>query len=242
MGLFRQRLAFLWAIGRVHGRASCWPSGFLAEFTTSRFRNGSPEDYAKRLPKIYRVVAMTAGLASWQAWLLVGAVIVVCVAIEYAFRKAGLATVGVSAEPQPIAVSDHENISRQLSASLRARDAGSAIKHADQIIMRISTKLLEAPYPDESAWAADYTVWETAMKSVDSIMQQWARQPHKLFLDWADLRLGAPVPPPQSSIKSDFNVTKYKMVWLAQQSYANRRDGIFIFFTQAGELPHANSQ
>jgi hypothetical protein len=41
------------------------------------------------------VVAMTAGLASWQVWLLVGAVIAVGAAIEYAFRKTGLATVRV---------------------------------------------------------------------------------------------------------------------------------------------------
>jgi hypothetical protein len=45
-----------------------------------------PEQYAKQLPKIYQVIAMSAGLASWQVWLLVGAVLVVAGAIEYAFR------------------------------------------------------------------------------------------------------------------------------------------------------------
>ena len=45
-----------------------------------------PEEYARRLPKIYQVVAMIAGLTSWQIWVVVGAAIIVAGAIEYAFR------------------------------------------------------------------------------------------------------------------------------------------------------------
>jgi hypothetical protein len=45
-----------------------------------------PEEYGKRLPRVYQVVAMIAGLASWQIWVLTGAVIIVVAAIEYAFR------------------------------------------------------------------------------------------------------------------------------------------------------------
>jgi hypothetical protein len=128
-----------------------------------------------------------------------------------------------------------------LTASLRARDAESIIKEADSTIMITASQLLEGAYPndddDETSWAADYVVWETAVKRVDGIMSQWAQQ-HKKFLNFEDLTLGAPVPPSQSNIKSDINVTRYKIVWLAQQSYANRRDGIFIFFaSKSGELP-----
>jgi hypothetical protein len=52
-----------------------------------------------------------------------------------------------------------------------------------------------------------------------------------------DFEASAP-PPLQSNIKSDSNAIRYKTIWLAQQSYANRRDGIFSFFSsKAGELP-----
>jgi hypothetical protein len=76
------------------------------------------------------------------------------------------------------------------------------------------------------------------MKRVDGIMSHWSQQPHKPFLDFEDLKLGAPPPLAQSNMNSDINVTRYKIVWLAQQSYANRRDGIFIFFaSKSGDLP-----
>jgi hypothetical protein len=50
-----------------------------------------PEEYGKHLPRAYQVVAMTAGLASWQVWLLIGAAIVVFAAIEYAYRRTNAA-------------------------------------------------------------------------------------------------------------------------------------------------------
>jgi hypothetical protein len=125
-----------------------------------------------------------------------------------------------------------------LTASLRARDAEFIVKEADQVIMRTANKLLEGAYPDDAAWAADYAVWELAINRIDGIMSRWAQQPHKPFLNFEDLKLGAPPPPTQSNIKSDINLTRYKIVWLARQSYTDRRDGIFIFFaSKAGELP-----
>jgi hypothetical protein len=101
---FRQRLVFLPAIGKnpwVRILLVLWALSGVYDLALSQW---IPEEYAKRLPKIYRMVAMTAGLASWQVWLLVGATITVGAAIEYAFRKTGLATVRVGevpALPQP---------------------------------------------------------------------------------------------------------------------------------------------
>jgi hypothetical protein len=118
-----------------------------------------------------------------------------------------------------------------LTRSLRARDAQSIIKEADQVVMSTSKKLLEEAYPDEAAWADDYAAWEKAMIRIDNLMSQWTQQHHKPFLDLRlkDFEAGAP-PPRQSNIKSDANVTRYKTAWMAQSSYANRRDGIFGYF------------
>ena len=124
---------------------------------------------------------------------------------------------------------------RILRTSLRARDAKSIIKEADQVIMSTSKKLLEEPYPNKSAWAVDYEVWKAAVSRIDSLMSKWT-QHHKPFLDLKDLELGAPVPPSQSNINSAFNVTRYKILWLSQQSYADRRKSIFIFFSSKAEL------
>jgi hypothetical protein len=45
-----------------------------------------PEQYSRELPKVYQVVAIATGLVSWQAWLLVGAVVAIAGAIEYAAK------------------------------------------------------------------------------------------------------------------------------------------------------------
>jgi len=126
-----------------------------------------------------------------------------------------------------------------LSTALRARDAESKVKEADQIIMSISKRLLNEAYPDESAWAADYAAWEAAIKRIDSIISEWTQR-NKPFLDirLRDFELGAPALPSQSNIKSDANVMHYKTVWLVQRRYANERENIFIFFTsKTRELP-----
>jgi hypothetical protein len=125
-----------------------------------------------------------------------------------------------------------------LTAALRARDAESKIKEADQVIMSTYKKLLEGPYPDEAAWARDYTTWETAMNRIDSLVPQWAAQPHKPFIDLEDLKLGAPPAPLQCNIKSAANVMRYSTVWHGQRSYSNRREEVLRFFaSKSRELP-----
>jgi uncharacterized coiled-coil protein SlyX len=116
-----------------------------------------------------------------------------------------------------------------LARSLRARDAQSIINESDQAIMSTYKKILEEAYPDEAAWANDYAAWERAMSRIDNLMSQWTQQHHKPFLDIRLKDFEASPPPPQH-IKSDANATRYKTAWLAQSSYANRRDGIFSYF------------
>jgi hypothetical protein len=200
-------------------------------------------------------IAMFLGLSQPQAatvisWILVALIVSVMLFTYHAIqsRISKVANIAINNVSGPAAaesgIAHGEANLRELrtkitglSRSLRARDAESRIKEADQIIMSTYKKLLEGPYPNEAAWARDYTTWETAVKRIDGIMSEWAKQPHKPFLNYEDLRLGAPPPPSQSNIKSDINVTRYKIVWLAQGNYANRRDGIFIFFaSKAGEL------
>jgi hypothetical protein len=116
-----------------------------------------------------------------------------------------------------------------LTRSLRARDAQSTIKEADQVIMSTYKKLLEEAYPDEATWADDYAAWEKTMSRIDNLMSQWTQQHHEPFLDirLKDFEPGAPLP---QHIKSDVNMIRYKTAWLAQSSYANRREGLFGYF------------
>jgi hypothetical protein len=116
-----------------------------------------------------------------------------------------------------------------LTRSLRARDAQSIIKEADQVIMTTYKKLLQEVYPDEASWADDYAVWEKAMSRIDNLMSQWTQQHHKPFLDIRLKEFEDSAPPPQQ-IKSDANATRYKTAWLAQSSYANMREGLFGYF------------
>jgi hypothetical protein len=125
-----------------------------------------------------------------------------------------------------------------LRNALAIRDADAKIREADQAIMRTAMRLLEGSYPNEAAWATDYAVWEPAMRRIDSLVPQWAPQPHVPFLDLKYLERGAPSPPLQSNIKSDTNTMRYKAVWVAQRSYSNRREEILRFFSsKTGELP-----
>lgn len=45
-----------------------------------------PEDTARKLPRVYQVIAMTTGLLSWQLWLLLGALIVIVALVEHSYR------------------------------------------------------------------------------------------------------------------------------------------------------------
>jgi hypothetical protein len=112
---------------------------------------------------------------------------------------------------------------------MRARDAQSMIKEADQVVMSTYKKLLEETYPDEAAWADDYAAWEKAMSRIDDLMSQWTHQHHVPFLNTRskDSEAGAPLP---QHVKSDDNVTRYKTAWLAQSSYADKREGLFGYF------------
>jgi len=116
-----------------------------------------------------------------------------------------------------------------LTRSLRTRDALSMVKEADQVVMSTSKKLLEGSYPDEAAWADDYAAWEKAMSRIDDLMSQWTHQHHVPFLNTRlkDSEAGAPPPP---HIKSEANAARYKMAWLAQSSYADKREGLFGYF------------
>jgi hypothetical protein len=116
-----------------------------------------------------------------------------------------------------------------LTRSLRARDAQSIIKEADQVIMSTYKKLLEEVYPDEASWADDYAVWEKAMSRIDNLMSQWTQQHHKPFLDIRLKEFEDSAPPPQQ-IKSDANATRYKTARLAQSSYTDMREGLFGYF------------
>jgi hypothetical protein len=127
-----------------------------------------------------------------------------------------------------------------LTTAFRARDAESIIRRADQIIMATSTKLLNEPesYANEPAWAADFAAWKKSMGLVDNIMQQWDTS-HKSFFDIRpqDFERGTR-PPPHSNIKSEVNATRYKTVGIAQQRYADIREGILLRFDlKARDLP-----
>ena len=119
--------------------------------------------------------------------------------------------------------------SAMLTRSLRARDAQSIIKEADQVIMTTYKKLLQGVYPDEASWADDYAVWEKAMSRIDNLMSQWTQQHHEPFLDIRSNELEAGAPPPQH-IKSDVNAIRYKTARLAQSRYADKREGLFGYF------------
>jgi hypothetical protein len=45
-----------------------------------------PEEYSKRLPRAYQVVAMSADMLSWQLWILAGAAIAVVAAVSHKRR------------------------------------------------------------------------------------------------------------------------------------------------------------
>jgi hypothetical protein len=116
-----------------------------------------------------------------------------------------------------------------LTRSLRAGDARSTIKEADQVVMSTYKKLLEEAYPDEATWADDYGAWEKAMSRIDNLMSQWTQQHHEPFLDIRSNELEAGAPPPQH-IKSDVNAIRYKTARLAQSRYADKREGLFGYF------------
>jgi hypothetical protein len=67
------------------------------------------------------------------------------------------------------------------------------------------------------------------MSRIDDLMSQWTQQHHVPFLDTRSKDSEASAPPPPH-IKSDVNATRYKTAWLAQSSYADKREGLFGYF------------
>ena len=74
-----------------------------------------PEEYARRLPRVYQVIATTIGLLSWQLWIVIGAIIVVVAILEYSFRQANK-TVGGS--PQSTSMQSTQSPSSEKSAPI----------------------------------------------------------------------------------------------------------------------------
>ena len=119
---------------------------------------------------------------------------------------------------------------------LRARDAEVRVKEADRTILNLGRRLLEAShYQDEDAWITEYTTWENAITMIDRITQDWDNTHTPFFNDRLTNIDNAPGPP--AIIVKHANVTRYKLVWNAQQSYANRRSNLLLFFETKGRLP-----
>jgi hypothetical protein len=188
--------------------------------TPSESREVSTQDISSRLAEIERGIAQNkAGLGELRTKAEVSTQDISSRLAEVergiALNKAGLEEVRTKAA--------------LLTRSLRAKDAQSIIKEADQVVMSTYKKLLEEPHPDEAAWADDYAAWEKAMSRIDDLMSQWTHQHHVPFLNTRLKDSEASVPPPQH-IKSDANATRYKTAWLAQSNYANKREGLFGYF------------
>lgn len=85
-GAISARISFLLEILQrpwVRALGLIWAASGVWDLALSEW---IPEPIAKKLPRVYQVVAMTTGLLPWEIWLLIGALIVVVAAIEYAFR------------------------------------------------------------------------------------------------------------------------------------------------------------
>jgi hypothetical protein len=188
--------------------------------TPSESREVSTQDISSRLAEIERGIAQNkAGLGELRTKAEASTQEISSRLAEVergiALNKAGLEEVRTKAA--------------LLTRSLRAKDAQSIIKEADQVVMSTCKKLLEEAYPDEAAWADDYAAWEKAMSRIDDLMSQWTQQHHVPFLNTRLKDSEASVPPPPH-IKSDANATRYKTAWLAQSSYADKREGLFGYF------------
>jgi hypothetical protein len=131
---------------------------------------------------------------------------------------------------------DHPRKTAMLTRTLRARDAQSEFKKADQTIMSVS-KHFEEPYPSDADWRADFSIWERAMSLVDNIMREWDPS-HKpfLYIPLKHFKGGVLPLPIQSNITCDAKKL-YGAAWIAQCNYADRRDAIILNFYIASQLP-----
>ncbi|HEY1886886.1 MAG TPA: hypothetical protein VGG86_12690 [Roseiarcus sp.] len=60
-----------------------------------------PEEYSKRLPRVYQVIAAMIGLLSWQLWVVVGAVILAFALLEYNFQRTSKSSGSQPQSPSP---------------------------------------------------------------------------------------------------------------------------------------------
>src|ERR1700736_5076604 len=77
--------AFLDALDRPLPKKLLWAWGIIAAWDTfvSQF---IPEEIAKKFPKAHQVVTMTYGWLSLQTWLLIGAILVALISLEWGTR------------------------------------------------------------------------------------------------------------------------------------------------------------
>jgi hypothetical protein len=81
-----ERLKFIYEL-RKRRSARCififWAGVSIYDTFGSEFL---PDDWAQKRPTVYQLVNMTSGWLTWEAWLLVGAAILVVFALEYVAR------------------------------------------------------------------------------------------------------------------------------------------------------------
>ncbi len=124
-----------------------------------------------------------------------------------------------------------------LLEALRGVDAEKKAKEADKTVLLVGNNLLQGFYTDEAAWALAYPQWEAAIKQIDNIMSGDLGDRHApLFNDrLRDIEHNTPLPP--AELTAHDNQVHFRIVFLAQTSYANRRDNIFIYLSNKAQIP-----
>jgi hypothetical protein len=127
---------------------------------------------------------------------------------------------------------------QMLVGALRARDAWAKFDKYDAVVTSLGKKLLDGFYEDGKSWAHDQNEWGHNLSEIDMLLAQWSKH-HQSFLRLTHHELeGTPQPPSHIVKDTHENIVRFKTVWLAQQRYANQRDGIINFFaTKAIEFP-----
>ena len=229
---FKDRLGYWWAVFGPSGVLSVLMSGIATEFTSITQYGWGAIVFVGVGAACVITFAASALMVSWRYFNPLPkqpATPSEGQEVSAQHISSRLAEIERGIAQNKASLEELRNKAALLTRSLRARDAQSIIKEADQFIMSTYKKILEEVYPDESAWADDYAAWEKAMSRIDNLMSQWTQQHHKPFLDIRLKDFEASAPPPQQ-IKSDANATRYKTAWLAQSSYANRREDLFSYF------------
>ena len=112
--LIQHRLEHLRKLGKhplLRAALVLWGISGVWELALSQW---IPDEYARRLPKVYQVIAMSVGFTSWQVWLLVGAAILVLGVLEFSFRR-NAATVVVSLTQQVATTHPQTHVNRWMT-------------------------------------------------------------------------------------------------------------------------------